>query len=165
MAAGSVVWWHGLAVQSGGIGRFAGWKVMARLRRAGREAAGLEGVSPALRAWASNFSLRGQRKVTKRKATPTYSPDLRRVPSAHPLVRRHAPTGHPCPGAARSTSCLAAWTSGLASANKRGNQDRACHNLRGIVGCNKRSALHRFCLVGRSRCNSLRSLHPTFCFV
>ncbi len=43
---------------------------MARLRRAGCEAAGLEGVSPALRAWASNFSLRGQRKVTKRKATP-----------------------------------------------------------------------------------------------
>ena len=55
MAAGAVVWWHGFAVQSGGIGRFAGWKVMARLRRAGREAAGLEGVSPALRAWASDF--------------------------------------------------------------------------------------------------------------
>ena len=49
---------------------------MARLCRAGREAAGLEGVSPALRAWASNFSLRGQRKVTKRKATPAYSPDF-----------------------------------------------------------------------------------------
>lgn len=47
---------------------------MARLRRAGHEAAGLEGVSPALRAWASDFSLRGQRKVTKRKATPTCSP-------------------------------------------------------------------------------------------
>jgi hypothetical protein len=46
------------------------------LCRAGREAAGLEGVSPALRAWASNFSLRGQRKVTKRKATPAYSPDF-----------------------------------------------------------------------------------------
>ena len=93
---------------------------MARLCRAGREAAGLEGVSPTLRAWASNFSLRGQRKVTKRKATPAYSPDLRRVPSAHPLVQRHAATGHPWPGAARSTSCLAAWTSVLASANKRG---------------------------------------------
>ncbi len=94
---------------------------MARLCRAGCEAVGLEGVSPALRAWASNFSLRGQSKVTNRAATPAYSPDLRRVPSAHPLVRRHAPTGHPCPGAARSTSCLAAWTSVLASANKRGN--------------------------------------------
>ncbi len=126
---------------------------MARLCRAGREAAGLEGFSPALRAWASNFSLRGQSKVTNRAATPAYLPDLRRVPSAHPLVRRHAPTGlwlspsmasakarfeHPCSraksgraalalarfgpwsGAARSTSCLAAWTSGLASANKRG---------------------------------------------
>ena len=131
---------------------------MARLCRAGREAAGLEGFSPALRAWASNFSLRGQSKVTNRAATPAYSPDLRRVPSAHPLVRRHAPTGlwlspsmasakarfeHPCsraksgraaltlfrfgpwPRAARSTSCLAAWTSGFVSANKRGNQDRA----------------------------------------
>ena len=49
---------------------------MARPCRAGREAVGLEGVSPALRAWASNFSLRGQRKVTKRKATPAYSPDF-----------------------------------------------------------------------------------------
>lgn len=101
---------------------------MARLRRAGCEAAGLEGVSPALRAWASNFSLRSQRKVTNRAATPAYSPDLRRVPSAHPLVRRHAPTGHPWPGAARSTSCLAAWTSVLASANKRGNQSVPLQN-------------------------------------
>jgi len=90
---------------------------MARLCRAGREAAGLEGGSPTLRAWASNFSLRGQRKVTKRKATPAYSPDLRRVPSAHPLVQRHAATGRPWPSAARSTYCLAAWTSVLPSAN------------------------------------------------
>ena len=129
--------------------------MVARLCRAGREAAGLEGFSPALRAWASNFSLRGQSKVTNRAATPAYLPDLRRVPSAHPLVRRHAPTGlwlspsmasakarfeHPCSraksgraalvlarfgpwsGAARLTSCLAAWTSGLASANKREEQ-------------------------------------------
>ncbi len=49
---------------------------MARLCRAGREAAGLDGVSPALRAWASNFSLRGQRKVTNRAANPAYSPDF-----------------------------------------------------------------------------------------
>lgn len=63
---------------------------MARLRRAGREAAGLEGVSPALRAGASNFSLRGQRKVTKRKATPRLFARLCRVPSAHPLVRRRS---------------------------------------------------------------------------
>ena len=49
---------------------------MARLRRAGCEAVGLDGVSPALRAWASNFSLRGQRKVTNRAATPAYSPDF-----------------------------------------------------------------------------------------
>ncbi len=46
-----------------------------RLRRMGHEDSVLDGVSPALRAWASDFSLRGQRKVTKRKATPAYSPD------------------------------------------------------------------------------------------
>jgi hypothetical protein len=70
---------------------------MARLRRAGHEAAGLEGVSPALRAWASNFSLRGQRKVTKRKAIPAYSPDfvgfLRLTRLSHGTRRRavHGP--------------------------------------------------------------------------
>ncbi len=47
---------------------------MARLRRAGHEGAALDGVSPPLRGLASDFSLRGQRKVTKRKATPTCSP-------------------------------------------------------------------------------------------
>ncbi len=57
---------------------------MARLRRAGCEAAGLEGVSPALRAGASNFSLRGQRKVTKRKATPA-NPTATRLPLPLPL--------------------------------------------------------------------------------
>ena len=31
--------------------------MVARIRRAGREAAGLEGVSPALRAWASDHSV------------------------------------------------------------------------------------------------------------
>ena len=62
---------------------------MARLRRAGCEAAGLEGVSPALRAWASDFSLRGQRKVTKRKATPA-NPTASRLPSGQSQRR----TGH-----------------------------------------------------------------------
>jgi len=47
---------------------------MARLRRAGHEDSVLGGVSPPLRGLASDFSLRGQRKVTKRKATPTCSP-------------------------------------------------------------------------------------------
>lgn len=146
--------------------------MVARLRRAGREAAGLEGVSPALRAWASDFGkTRSFQKMHQRS-----SPPLIRPTSSHPLVRRHAPTGlwpspsmasakarfeHPCscaksgraalaffrfgpwPGAARSTSCLAAWTSGLASANKRGNQNRAHHHLRGSRRVNKRSALHR----------------------
>ncbi len=40
-----------------------------RLRRMGCEDLVLEGISPALRAMASDFSLRGQRKVTKRKVT------------------------------------------------------------------------------------------------
>ena len=48
---------------------------LMRLRRMGHEGTALDGVSPALRAWASDFSLRGQRKVTKRKANPAYSPD------------------------------------------------------------------------------------------
>jgi len=55
-------------------------------------------------------------KVTK-GLLPHFFARLRRVPSAHPHVRRHAPTGHPWPGATRSTSCLATWTSVLASAN------------------------------------------------
>ncbi len=51
-----------------------GLDVMARLHRARRECFALDKVSPALRAWASDFSLRGQRKVTKRKATPLIRP-------------------------------------------------------------------------------------------
>jgi hypothetical protein len=46
----------------------------ARLRRAGHEDSVLDGVSPPLRGLASGFSLRGQRKVTNRAATPTCSP-------------------------------------------------------------------------------------------
>ncbi len=42
--------------------------ILMRLRRMGRE-----GVSPALRAMASDFSLRGQRKVTNRAANPADS--------------------------------------------------------------------------------------------
>ncbi|MNQ74388.1 hypothetical protein D3C85_891430 [compost metagenome] len=73
--------------------------MVARPCRAGREAAGLEGVSPALRAWASNFSLRGQRKVTKRKATPA-NPLASPVPSGQSQHRtgrrrRHFGLRHP----------------------------------------------------------------------
>ena len=69
---------------------------MARLRHAGREGSALDGVSPALRAWASDFSLRGQRKVTKRKATPPSRP-----PSADSLTSLSGSDGtpqmvHPC---------------------------------------------------------------------
>ncbi len=46
----------------------------ARLRRAGHEDSVLDGVSPPLRGLASDFSLRGQRKVTNRAASPTCSP-------------------------------------------------------------------------------------------
>ncbi len=51
--------------------------------------------SPALWALASDFSLRGQRKVTKRKATPRRFALLRRVTSLQSSDRRHAPTGPP----------------------------------------------------------------------
>ena len=63
---------RGFARPSGGA-RSSSWpmaRLLMRLRRMGREGAALERVSPALRAVASDFSLRGQRKVTKRKAFP-----------------------------------------------------------------------------------------------
>ncbi len=65
--------------QGEGVGNVIAWRLpphasMAWLRRAGREDSVLDGVSPPLRGLASDFSLRGQRKVTKRKATPTCSP-------------------------------------------------------------------------------------------
>ena len=50
---------------------------------------------------------------------------LRRVPSVHPFVRRHAPMGHPWPSGARSASCLAAWTNRLTSANNRGQKTKS----------------------------------------
>lgn len=47
----------------------------ARLCRAGREAAGLEGVSPALRAWASNFGkTRSFQKMHQRSSPPLIRP-------------------------------------------------------------------------------------------
>ena len=126
---------------------------MARLRHAGREGSALDGVSPALRAGASDFSLRGQRKVTNRAATPAKPPACGGFPHLALWVGRNAADGPssfaihgsgqsplrtsvfsrqigsscarpfrfcPCPSAARSASCLAAWTRGLASANQRG---------------------------------------------
>jgi len=68
-------------------------------RRAGREGMALDRGSPALRAWASNFSLRGQRKVTKRKATPA-NPLASPVPSGQSQHRtgrrrRHFGLRHP----------------------------------------------------------------------
>lgn len=59
----------------------------------------LDRVSPALRAGASNFSLRGQRKVTKRKATPA-NPLASPVPSVQSQRRtgrrrRHFGLRHP----------------------------------------------------------------------
>ncbi len=149
------MWWHGLAVQDA------------------RPSAS-KGFRPPFGLWRVTLERPALFKKCTKGLLPRLFARLRRVPSAHPLVRRHAPTGlwpspsmasakvrfeHPCsraksgraaltlfrfgpwPGAARSTSCLAAWTSGLASANKSGNQNRARHNLRGIIGCNKWSAL------------------------
>ena len=76
-----------------GFGSWHGW------RRAGREGWALDRVSPALRAWASDFSLRGQRKVTKRKATPA-NPLASPVPSGQSQRRtgrrrRHFGLRHP----------------------------------------------------------------------
>ncbi len=67
--------------------------VMARLHRARRECFALDGVSPALRAEASDFSLRGQRKVTKRKATPAKPPACGGFPHLTLWVGRYAADG------------------------------------------------------------------------
>jgi len=84
--------------------------VVARLCRAGCEAAGLEGVSPVLRAWASNFSLRGQRKVTKRKATPT-NPTATRFLSGQEQGRTDRRRRHiPVPAASAPSSLMALLT-------------------------------------------------------
>ena len=64
-----------------------------RLRRMEREDFVLDGVSPALRAWASDFSLRGQRKVTKRKATPAKPPAFGGFPRLTLWVGRNAADG------------------------------------------------------------------------
>jgi hypothetical protein len=68
-------------------------KVLARLRRAGHEDSVLDWVSPPLRGWASDFSLRGQRKVTKRKATPTCSPSCVGFPRLRQKVWRNDADG------------------------------------------------------------------------
>ncbi len=82
-------------------------------------------------------------KVTKGLLPPLFAL-LRRVPSVHPFVLRHAPMGHPWPSGARSASCLAAGTNGLTSANNRGAKPSPTPRGQFTdVGCNKRSTLHR----------------------
>ena len=104
---------------------------MARLRRAGCEAVGLDGVSPALRAWASNFSLRGQRKVTKRKATPANPTATRflsdKVQGRTDRRRRHIPV----PAASAPSSLMALLTLPLPLGGLEGDQDRVRHSLWG----------------------------------
>ncbi len=102
-----------------------------RLLRMGCEDLVLEGGSPALRAVASDFSLRGQRKVTKRKATPADSLSFAEFPHlSHSTDGTRRRTLHgPLPLARHP--CLATWCSGLVSANQRGNQNRARLWLRG----------------------------------
>lgn len=49
--------------------------MVAQLRRTGREAAGLDGVSPALRAWASDFGkTRSFQKMHQRSSPPPIRP-------------------------------------------------------------------------------------------
>ena len=66
---------------------------LMRLRRMERECSALDGVSPALRAGASDFSLRGQRKVTKRKATPAKPPAYGGFPHLALWVGRNTADG------------------------------------------------------------------------
>jgi len=129
--------------------RASGWPLM-RLRRMGREGAALDGVSPALRAGTSDFgktqshqrsspppsrpptadsliSLSGSDGTPQMGLCPSPSMAPAKVRFEHPCSR--AKSGRavlalsrfcPWPSASRSASFLAAWTRGLASANKRG---------------------------------------------
>ncbi len=85
----------------------------------------LDRVSPALRAWASNFSLRGQRKVTKRKATPA-NPLASPVPSGQSQRRTGRRRRHiPVPTAATPSSLMASLTLPLPFGGLEGDQNRA----------------------------------------
>ncbi len=63
------------------------------LRTMEHEGSALDEISPALRAWASDFSLCGQRKVTKRKATPAKPPAFGGFPHLALWVGRYAADG------------------------------------------------------------------------
>jgi hypothetical protein len=103
----------------GGFGSWHGW------RRAGREGRALDRVSPALRAGASNFSLRGQRKVTKRKATPA-NPLASPVPSDQSQRRTGRRRRHiPVPTAATPLFLMALLTLCLSPGGLEGEQYRA----------------------------------------
>ena len=85
----------------------------------------LDRVSPALRAWASDFSLRGQRKVTKRKATPA-NPLASPVPSDQSQRRTGRRRRHiPVPTAATPSSLMASLTLPLTLGGLEGDQYRA----------------------------------------
>lgn len=94
--------------------------ILMRLRRMGRE-----GVSPALRAVASDFSLRGQRKVTKRKANPADSLSCVESPRLRHDADGTCRRAFPGPSSLARHPCLVAWQRAFVSANQRGNQYRA----------------------------------------
>ena len=115
------------------MGIWCGWLLAARLRRAGREGMALDRVSPALRAWASNFSLRGQRKVTKRKATPA-NPLASPVPSGQSQRRAGRRRRHiPVPTAATPSSLMASLPLPLTLGGLEGDQNRAHLCLRCFI--------------------------------
>ena len=68
--------------------------MVARPCRAGREAAGLEGFRPPFGLGRVTLERPALFKKCTKGLLPHLFARLRRVPSAHPLVRRHAPTGH-----------------------------------------------------------------------
>ncbi|CAB5683101.1 hypothetical protein KOPIIPEJ_00332 [Aeromonas dhakensis] len=89
--------------------------------------------SPALWALASDFSLRGQRKVTKRKANPGKS-SAARMPSARRSGRPYRRTRHiPVPPAAAPSSLTALLTRSTHLGDLQGGQYRARRRLSGLA--------------------------------
>ncbi len=104
-----------------GFGSWHGW------RRVGREGRALDRVSPALRAGASNFSLRGQRKVIKRKATPA-NPLASPVTSVQSQRRTGRRRRHiPVPTAATPSSLMASLTLPLTLGGLEGDHQYRVH--------------------------------------
>ncbi len=112
---------------------------MARLRRAGHEGAALDGVSPPLRGWASDFG--------KTQSHQRSSPPLVRPPASGSLGSPVCPTARADGPSLAQRRSLGVLPRGLDKRAHLSEQQGATPNPRHRgrltgVGCTKRSALH-----------------------